>query len=212
VHAGGGGGDRLHVVHALRGFQDGVDQNRLPQAMPCLELRQKLIEVMNVPGAFDLRQHDDVEFGPDRAHDLNDVIERPGGVQRIDARPQARRAEFRRPRHLDETRARRRLGVDRDRVFKIAEHHVDLPDEVRHLRAHLLDVRRHEMDHALEPHRQFAQRVRRADCEWGVEGAGVLHGGGSFHRAGQPFRGMLRPRQAVARSRRERPSGVSPSK
>ncbi len=66
-------------------------------------------------------------------------------------------------RHGDEAVARGLLGVDRDGVFEIAEHDVDLRDQLRHLGAHLLDVRRHEMDHALEPHRQFAQRRRRAD-------------------------------------------------
>ncbi len=66
-------------------------------------------------------------------------------------------------RHGDEAGARRLLGVGRNGVFQIAEHHVDLLDKFRHLGAHLLDMRRHEMDHPLEPQRQFAQRRRRAD-------------------------------------------------
>ena len=66
---------------------------------------------------------------------------------------------------VDEARARRLLGVGRDGVFEIAEHDVDLRDQFRHLGAHLLDVRRHEMDHALELDRQFPQRRRRADRE-----------------------------------------------
>ena len=90
------------------------------------ELRQQLVEIMDVPWAFDLRQHDDVELVADRADDLDDVVEHPGRIERVDARPQAGRAEVVRLRHGDEARARRLLGVGRDGVFEIAEHDVDL--------------------------------------------------------------------------------------
>ncbi len=55
-------------------------------------------------GALDLRQHHDVEFLADRADDLGDVVERPGRVQRVDAGPEAGRAELRALPHLDEAR------------------------------------------------------------------------------------------------------------
>ena len=112
---------------------------------------------------------------PDGADDLDHVVERPGRIERVDARPQAGRAEVVRLRHLDEARARRLLGVGRDRILEIAEHHVDLSDQLRHLRAQLLDLRRHEMDHALELDRQLAQRRRRADRERLEEIARELH-------------------------------------
>ena len=48
-------------------------------------------------------------------------------------------------------------------------------DELRHLCAQLLDMRRHEMDHALEPDRQFAQGGRRADRKRLEELARKLH-------------------------------------
>ena len=57
------------------------------------------------------------------------------------------------------------LGVGRDRVLEVAEEHVDLRDQLRDLGADLLDVRRHEMDHPLEPHRQLAVGLRRAGGE-----------------------------------------------
>ena len=72
-------------------------------------------------------------------------------------------------------RARGLLGVGRDGVLEIAEHDIDLPGELRHLGAHLLDMRRHEMDHALEPDRQLAQRRGRADRERLIELARQLH-------------------------------------
>ena len=59
--------------------------------------------------------------------------------------------------------------IGRDGVLEVAEHDVDLAGDVLDLRADLLVVRRHEMDHALEPHRQRAIGLRRADGEGGIE-------------------------------------------
>ena len=68
------------------------------------------------------------------------------------------------------------LRVGRDGVLEIAEDHIDLAHERRHFRRDLLDVRRNEMDHALKPHRQFAQRHGRADRERLVELSRMFHG------------------------------------
>ena len=163
VHARGGDRDCLDIVDALRRLQNGVDHDRLCDLVPRFELGEQLVEVMDVPGPVDLGQHDDVELVADRRDDLGDVVERPGRIERIDARPQSGRPEIDRLAHGDEARARRLLGLDGDGVLEVAEHHVDLAGELGHLGAHLLVVRRHEMDHALEPHRQVAHRRRRAD-------------------------------------------------
>ena len=184
------------------GLQNGVDQDRPLDGVAGFELGQKLVEIVDVPGAFDLGQHDDVELVADRGDDLGDVVERPGRVERVDARPQAGRAEIGRLGHGDEALARRLLGVGRDRVLQIAEHHVDLPGELRHLGGDLLDMRRHEMDHALELDRQLAQRRRRADRQRLIEWARQLHVR-SFQNAGLPFRGKQAPRQV--RPLRKRP-------
>ena len=139
VHARRGKRDRLDIVDALRRFQNGVDHDRLFDLVPRFELGQQLVEIMDVPGPFDLGQHDDVELVADRGDDLGHVVERPGRIERIDARPQAGRAEIDRLAHGDEALARGLLGVDGDGVLEIAEHHVDLPGEFRHLGAHLFD-------------------------------------------------------------------------
>ena len=94
VHARRGGRDRLDIVDAFGRLQDGVDQDRLLHRVPRLELRQQLVEIVDVPRAFDLRQHDDVELVADRADDLADVVEHPRRIERVDARPQAGRAEI----------------------------------------------------------------------------------------------------------------------
>src|SRR4029077_10103902 len=81
----------------------------------------------------------------------------------VHPRPQAGLAEIVLLRHGDEARARRFFSISWDRIFQIAENDVDLADELRHTRPHFLDMRRHEVDHALEPDRQLAQRRRRSD-------------------------------------------------
>ena len=71
MHAGRGGGDRRDIVDALRGLQDGMDQDRLGDRVPRLQLGEKLVEVVDVPRALDLGQHDHVELVADRSHDLD---------------------------------------------------------------------------------------------------------------------------------------------
>src|SRR4051794_254495 len=90
-----------------------------------------------------------------------------------------------RARHFDEARARRLLGVRRDRIFQIAEHYVDLRDQLRHLGADLGQMRRHEVDHPLEPDGQFAKWLRRSDREGFEERAGELHQGQSRDAPGR---------------------------
>ena len=75
----------------------------------------------------------------------------------------AGRAEVGRLRHRDQAVSGRLLRFDRNRVLEIAEHDVDLADELGRLRAHLFVVRRHEMDHALEPRGKLEERARRPD-------------------------------------------------
>ena len=70
------------------------------------------------------------------------------------------RAEIDRLGHLDHAGARGLLGVGRDRVFEIAEDDIDLRAISGTLARTFSMMRRHEMDHALEPHRQFAQAAR----------------------------------------------------
>jgi len=156
VHARRSDRDRGDVVDALGGLQDGVNQDRLFHLVFCFELGEKLIEIMDVPGALDLRQHDDVELLPDRGDDLANVVEHPGRIERIDACPQSGLAEIARLRHFDEAVSCGLLSVGRDRILQIAEHDVDLRHQLRHFGAHFRDMRRHEMNHALEPQRQIA--------------------------------------------------------
>src|SRR5262249_58707673 len=60
-------------------------------------------------------------------------------------------------------------------VVELAGHNMDRRDQFANLGAYLLDMRGQEMDHALEPHRQLAQRRGRADRERLEEIARKLH-------------------------------------
>jgi len=163
VHARRCDGDRFDVVDAFCGFNEGVDEDRLAHPMFSFELGEQLIEVMNVPGAFDLWQHYHVELVARGGDNLGHISERPGRVERVNPRPQSGGAEVAGSRHGDKAGAGRFFGVNWNGVFEIAEDDVDLGDELGHFAANLFDMRRNEMDHPLQPQRQFTQRRRRAD-------------------------------------------------
>ena len=179
VHARGGGGDGLDIVDALGRLEDGVDEDRLLDAMLGFELGKQLVEVVDVPRPLDLGQHDDVELVADGGDDLAHVVEHPRAVEAVDARPQAGRSEIVVARHSDEASARGFLLVGGDGVLEVAQHDVDLTGDVLDLGADLLVVRRHEMNHALQPHGERAVGFRSADGEWGVE---FLRGAAGGHR------------------------------
>src|SRR5262249_35251248 len=74
------------------------------------------------------------------------------------------------------------FGIGRNGVLQITEHHVDLRNQLRNLGAHLFDVWRYEMNHALELDRKLSQRRRRADRKRPEKIARKLHSS-SPHKA-----------------------------
>ena len=105
---------------------------------------------MDVPGALDLGQHDHVELVADAAtmsvmsssaHGLFSALMRVH-------RPVVPNSFA--LRHVDEAARAASLASAGNRVLEIAEHHVDLAHQLGDLGGDLLDVRRHEMDYALE--------------------------------------------------------------
>ena len=77
MHPGRCGRDVGNIVDALGGLQNGMDQNGLGDRVSRFQLGEKLVEVVDVPRSLYLRQHDHIEFGSDRSHDLEHVIEKP---------------------------------------------------------------------------------------------------------------------------------------
>ena len=70
--------DLLDVGHSPGGLENGVDQQRLGQSGAGLELGQQPIDVVDVLGALDLRDHDHVETVADLADQRGQVVEHPG--------------------------------------------------------------------------------------------------------------------------------------
>ena len=141
-----------------------------------LELRQQPVDVVDVPRALDLGDHDHVELVADLGDELGEVVEHPGAVEAVDARPELRVAEVDLLADLDQPLARGDLAVGRDRVLEVAEQDVGLLRHVGHLRRHLLVRGVEEMDHPRGLERDLAWRVRRADRQGLEEVAGVPHG------------------------------------
>ena len=176
MHSRRGAGDLLDILHALRRFQDGMDEKWLLQPMLRFQLCEKLVKIMDVPGPFDLGQHDDVELGADFGDKLRYIVEHPGAVQRIDADPESGGAKIVALADFDHTAPGRILCIGRNSVFEIAEQHVDLRNDVPNLCPDLFVVPGEEVDHALQRHGQFPVGRRRTDCERLVKISRKFHG------------------------------------
>ena len=60
-----------------RGLEDRVDEDRLLEAGLGLELREQAVDVVDVPRALDLRDHDHVELVADLGDERREVVEHP---------------------------------------------------------------------------------------------------------------------------------------
>ena len=167
LHAGGGEGNVLDAGNAFSRFEDGVEEDRARETGLGLQLGNELVRVMDVPRAFDLRDHDHVELVAGLQHEVGHIVEEPGGVQAVDAAPEAGAGflPVDHVRHLDGARAGGVLGVGGDRVFEVGEQHIDLLGHFRDLGPDLLVMAGDEMDHPLEADRQVAHRFGRANRE-----------------------------------------------
>ena len=155
------------------GLEDRVDEDRPLDAGLRLELGEEPVDVVDVPGALDLRDHDHVELVADLGDERGQVVEDPGALERVDAGPELRVAEVDLLGDLDEALAGGDLLVDRDGVLEVAEQDVGLLGHVRDLRRHLLVRGVEEVDHPRGAEGDFEHRIGRADGEGLGEGAWV---------------------------------------
>ena len=177
VHAWTRTGDLLHVLHALGRLQQRMQQDRLPHVVSCLEQREVLIDEVNVPRTFDLRDHEHVELVAGVANDLVQVVQEPRAVEAVHANPQRRVTEVDAVGCLDESSSRRFLRLHGNCILEVAAQHVHLLHGLRKLGADLLQMRREEVDHTFGAYRYLTQRLRCADGERLVEVRGQLHVG-----------------------------------
>ena len=101
-----------------------MDEDRALQPVLGLELREQAVDVVDVPRALDLRDHDHVEPVADLADERDQVVEHPRRVERVHARPQRGAAEVDLAADRHEAGARGLLAVGRDRVLEVAEQDV----------------------------------------------------------------------------------------
>jgi hypothetical protein len=163
LHPGRREADLLDVGDAAGGLEDGVQQDRPRQSGAGLELRDQAVGVVDVLGALDLREHDDVEHVPDLGDEGRQVVEHPRRVERVDPRPQLGLAHVDGLADLDQPVASRLLAVGLDRVLEVAQQDVHLRGDVGHLADHLLVRRVEEVDHPRGTERDLAHRFGRAD-------------------------------------------------
>ena len=175
LHPGAGGRDLLQVRDALRRLEDRVDEQRLCQAGLGFELGEQAVDVVDVPRALDLRDHDHVELVADLGHELGQVIEHPGALERVDAGPQLCVAEVRLLGDLDQSLAGRDLLLDRNGVLEVAEQDVGLLRHIGDLRRHLLVRGVEEVDHPGGAEGDLAQGLGRVEGQRFEEVAGVSH-------------------------------------
>src|ERR1700730_18145901 len=93
MHTRTSAGNVFDVIDAFGGFEQRVDHDRLAHMVFRFQLCEQLIEIVYIPRPFNLRQHDDIELLAHRCHDLHDIVENPGAVQRVDACPKPGAAE-----------------------------------------------------------------------------------------------------------------------
>ena len=157
-----------------------MDQQRPLQLRLGLELGQQAVDVVDVPGALDLRDHDHLELVADLGDELGEVVEHPRALQRVDPGPELGVAEVDLLGDLDQALAGRDLLVDRDGVLEVAEQDVGLLGHVRDLGAHLLVGRVEEMDHPRGLEGDLVRRFRRADRQRLEEVSWVSHEGNAI--------------------------------
>ena len=152
-----------------------MDEDRPLDPGTSFELGEQAVDVVNVPGAFDLGDHDDVDLVADLGDDLGEIVEDPGGLERVDPRPQLSVAELHLAPDPEQAFARGDLPVDGDGILEVAEQDVDRRGDVRHLGDHLLVGEVEKVNHPRGPERDVAHRLRGADGQRVEEGSRVAH-------------------------------------
>ena len=140
-----------------------------------LELGKQTIDVVDVLGAFDLRDHDHVEGLTGFEDGGGQVVEAPRRVEAVDPGPELRVAEIDRVGDLDEAGSCRFLLIGGHAVFEVREQDVNGGRDVGHLRAHLLVGGREEVDHPAGRERDLAHGFGGPDGERTEEISGWTH-------------------------------------
>ena len=153
-----------------------MDEQRLGQTGLRFELSEQPIDVVDVLGPLDLRDHDDVERLTGFEHCGGEIVEAPRRVEAVDPGPELRLAEVDGVGHLDQTGPGSFLLIGGHAVFEVAEQDVDGRHDLRDLRAHLVVRRREEVDHPARRKRDLTDGFGSTDGERAEEVSGWAHG------------------------------------
>ncbi len=178
LHTRRGAADLFDVGDAASGLENGVDQEGLGEIRLGLELGQQAVDVVDVFGALDLGDHDDVELVADLGDQGGEVVERPRGVERVHTGPELCGAHVDGLADLDEPGACCLFVGGGHAVFEVAEEDVDLRCDVGDLRDHLLVRRREEVNHSRRGEWDLTDRSRGTDGERFEEVLGATHSSG----------------------------------
>ncbi len=152
-----------------------MDEERPLHLVPCFELREQAVGVVDVPRSFDLGDHDHLETPADLADEPGDVVEEPRTVEAVEPRPEGRAAEVDVAANLHQAFARLDLPVGRDGVLEVAEEDVRLRGDLGELGRHLRIGRVEKVDAARGFQRNLAHRLRGAEGERFEEVARAAH-------------------------------------
>ena len=170
--------DLLDVGHAAGRLEDGVHEERLGQPGLGLELGEQAVDVVDVLGALDLRDHDDVERSPTSVTAVMRSSS-PHGESRELTRvqswvsPKARRSGRPRPGRPGRPPCRS-AGTPSSRLASSTS---TVGGDVGDLGHHLRVRRREEVDHPRRPDRDLPDRLGRADGQRAEEVLGAAHAG-----------------------------------
>jgi hypothetical protein len=153
-----------------------VQQQRPGEAGPGLELGHQAVDVVDVLGALDLGDHDDVELAADLGDGGRDVVERPRRVEAVDPGPQlGADPGVPRPAHLDQPGPGGLLVGGGHAVLEVGQQDVHPRCHVGHLGDHLRVGRREEVDHPRGREGDLPHRVGRTDRQGAEEVLGGTH-------------------------------------
>ena len=133
--------------------------------MSRFELGEKPIHVMDVPRPFDFGDDHHLNAVSCLPHEPKHVIQKPGAVETVYARPQRRVAKVNLASDLNQPLSSVDLLVDSDRVFEVAEQDIDFARQLRELGSHLWIARVEKVDHARRPDRNLQKRRWRTNRE-----------------------------------------------
>jgi hypothetical protein len=171
-----GAADLLDVGHARGRLENRMNEDRTFDLGLGLELGQQLVDIVDVPRTLDLRHHDHIKLVTDLGNELGQIVEHPRRVETVYTGPQLRTAEIGLFCDLNQSAPGGDLIFDGNRIFKVAQQHIDLLGDVGDFGGHFRVAGIEKMQHPRRFERNLSKRHRRTDGQRLEELFGATHG------------------------------------